>query len=90
MSQHEPLRLHVPEPTGRPGCQTDFSFLHLSPAGEVRRPSVNALPIDTTDLAYTLVRVLDDDGRAVGPWAPQVDPKLLCRGMRAKPDNYCH
>ena len=83
MSQHEPLRLHVPEPTGRPGCQTDFSFLHLSPAGEVRRPSVNALPIDTTDLAYTLVRVLDDDGRAVGPWAPQVDPKLLCRGMRA-------
>jgi 2-oxoisovalerate dehydrogenase E1 component alpha subunit len=83
MSQHEPLRLHVPEPTGRPGCRTDFSFLHLSAAGEVRRPSVNALPIDTTDLAYTLVRVLDDAGRAVGPWAPQVDPELLCRGMRA-------
>ena len=83
MSQPEPLRLHVPEPTGRPGHQTDFSYLHLSPAGEVPRPPVNAPPIDTTNLAYTLVRVLDDDGRAVGPWAPQVDPQLLRRGMRA-------
>ena len=83
MSQHEALRLHVPEPTGRPGRQTDFSYLHLSSAGVVRRPAVNAPPIDTSDLAYTLVRVLDDDGRAVGPWAPQVDPQLLRRGMRA-------
>jgi len=29
------------------------------------------------------VRVLDDDGRAVGPWAPAVDPELLRRGLRA-------
>lgn len=28
-----PLRLHVPEPTGRPGQATDFSYLRLSPAG---------------------------------------------------------
>jgi 2-oxoisovalerate dehydrogenase E1 component alpha subunit len=83
MSQHEPLRLHVPEPTGRPGRQTDFSYLHLSPTGEVRRPPLNAAPADTTDLAYTLVRVLDEQGRAVGPWNPQADPELLRRGMRA-------
>ena len=83
MSQHGPLRLHVPEPTGRPGCRTDFSYLHLSPAGAVRRPPVNALPVATTDLAYTLVRVLDDDGRAVGPWVPKVDPQMLRRGLRA-------
>ncbi|MGH8805179.1 MAG: thiamine pyrophosphate-dependent enzyme, partial [Polaromonas sp.] len=83
MSQNQPLRLHVPEPTGRPGHETDFSYLHLSRAGEVRRPPVNALPADTGDLAYTLVRVLDDDGRAVGPWAPQVDPQLLRTGLRA-------
>ena len=37
----EPLRLHVPEPTGRPGRHTDFSYLHLSPAGAVRRPPVD-------------------------------------------------
>ena len=83
MSSHEPLRLHVPEPTGRPGCETDFSYLRLSPAGEVRRPPLHVAPADTTDLAYSLVRVLDDTGRAVGPWNPQAEPQLLRRGMRA-------
>jgi 2-oxoisovalerate dehydrogenase E1 component alpha subunit len=83
MSSHEPLRLHVPEPTGRPGCETDFSYLRLSPAGEVRRPPLNVAPADTADLAYSLVRVLDDTGRAVGPWNPQAEPQLLRRGMRA-------
>ena len=83
MSQNKPLRLHVPEPTGRPGRETDFSYLHLSRAGEVRRPPVDTLPADTSDLARTLVRVLDDDGHAVGPWVPQVDTQLLRRGLRA-------
>ena len=83
MSLHEPLRLHVPEPTGRPGCKTDFSYLRLSPAGEVRRPPLKVAPVDTADLAYSLVRVLDDEGRAVGPWDPKADPELLRRGMRA-------
>jgi 2-oxoisovalerate dehydrogenase E1 component alpha subunit len=84
MSQEQqPLRLHVPEPSGRPGHETDFSYLHLSPAGEVRRPPVGAAPADTSDLAYSLVRVLGDDGRAVGPWAPQVDTQLLRTGLRA-------
>ncbi|MDO8419121.1 MAG: 3-methyl-2-oxobutanoate dehydrogenase (2-methylpropanoyl-transferring) subunit alpha [Rubrivivax sp.] len=79
----EPLRLHVPEPTGRPGHATDFSYLHLSPAGVVRRPPVDASPASTADLAFTLVRVLDDEGRAVGPWAPPDDAPLLRRGLRA-------
>ncbi|MGZ5240532.1 MAG: thiamine pyrophosphate-dependent enzyme [Caldimonas sp.] len=78
-----PLRLHVPEPTGRPGHDTDFSYLRLAPAGEVRRPPVDTAAIDTADLAYTLVRVLDDEGKAVGPWAPQIDAETLRRGMRA-------
>ena len=83
MSQGAPLHLHVPEPTGRPGHETDFSYLHLSLAGEVRKPPIDASPADTSDLAYTLVRVLDDEGRAVGPWAPEADPELLRRGLRA-------
>ena len=77
-----PLRLHVPEPTGRPGHGTDFSYLHLSPAGAVQRPPVDIQPVETSDLAYTLVRVLDDDGRAVGPWAPQIDTDRLRLGLR--------
>ena len=83
MNQHEPLRLHVPEPTGRPGCQTDFSYLHVAAAGEVRKPPLDTTPADTADLAYTLVRVLDENDRAVGPWDPHADPQLLRRGLRA-------
>ncbi|WP_394782198.1 3-methyl-2-oxobutanoate dehydrogenase (2-methylpropanoyl-transferring) subunit alpha [Undibacterium sp.] len=83
MSQDTTLKLHVPEPTGRPGQQTDFSFLHLAPAGEVRRPAIDAAPADTSDLAYTLIRVLDKDGNAVGPWAPKLSAELLREGMLA-------
>lgn len=82
MSQGTPLTLHVPEPTGRPGHETDFSYLHLAPAGTVRKPPLEVLPSETSDLAYALVRVLDDEGKAVGPWRPEIDSQLLRRGMR--------
>jgi 2-oxoisovalerate dehydrogenase E1 component alpha subunit len=83
MNEQQRLHLHVPEPTGRPGRETDFSYLHLAPAGAVRRPPVDASPADTGDLAYTMVRVLDEAGRAVGPWVPKAAPALLVRGLRA-------
>ncbi|MCV2352201.1 3-methyl-2-oxobutanoate dehydrogenase (2-methylpropanoyl-transferring) subunit alpha [Paucibacter sp. Y2R2-4] len=78
----ERLRLHVPEPSGRPGCHTDFSYLHLSPAGVVRRPDIDVAAVDTADLAYSLIRVLDEQGQAVGPWAPALSPDQLRRGLR--------
>jgi 2-oxoisovalerate dehydrogenase E1 component alpha subunit len=78
-----PLRLHVPEPSARPGHATDFSYLRLAPAGTVPRPAVDVAPIDTRDLAYSLIRVLDDEGRAVGPWAPTIDIERLRRGLVA-------
>ena len=56
MSQHQPWRLHVPEPSGRPGCATDFSYLHLSAAGEIRRPATDTSPVDTMDLAFGLTK----------------------------------
>jgi len=83
MPPYEPLRLHVPEPTGRPGHDTDFSYLPLSEAGAVRRPPVDVQAAQTSDLAFTLIRVLDKDGNAVGPWAPEVDAALLKKGLRA-------
>ncbi|MCK6431839.1 MAG: 3-methyl-2-oxobutanoate dehydrogenase (2-methylpropanoyl-transferring) subunit alpha [Burkholderiaceae bacterium] len=83
MSDPTPLRLHVPEPTGRPGQATDFAFLHVSPAGTVRRPPVDTAHFDTQDLAYALIRVLDEQGRAVGPWNPELDPVTLRKGLRA-------
>ncbi len=82
MSQSKPLTLHVPEPTGRPGCQTDFSYLRLAAAGSARKPSVDVAAADTFDLASTLIRVLDDAGHAVGPWAPDVDSEVLRFGLR--------
>ena len=83
MSQYSPLRLHVPEPHGRPGHETDFSYLHVSPAGAVRCPPVDTPPSETGDIVDSLVRVLDDEGRALGPWDPKADPELLRAGMRA-------
>lgn len=83
MPPYEPLRLHVPEPTGRPGHDTDFAYLHLSEAGTVRRPSVDVEAAQTSDLAFTLIRVLDNEGNAVGPWAPEVDVALLKKGLRS-------
>jgi 2-oxoisovalerate dehydrogenase E1 component alpha subunit len=77
------LRLHVPEPTGRPGQATDFSYLRVSAAGEVARPAVDITPSHTGTMAWKLIRVLDDAGRAVGPWAPQVEVEALRRGLRA-------
>jgi 2-oxoisovalerate dehydrogenase E1 component alpha subunit len=83
MSEPKPLHLHVPEPSGRPGRETDFSYLRLSRAGEVPRPAVDASPSATVDAANGLVRVLDDDGRAVGPWIPAIDAEMLQHGLRA-------
>lgn len=83
MPQRKPLHLHVPEPTGRPGHDTDFSYLPLSAAGAKRRPPVNVAAAQTNDLAFALIRVLDDNGQAVGPWAPSIETTLLKRGMRA-------
>ncbi len=83
MTPHTALKLHVPEPSGRPGHKTDFSFLRVSPAGAVRRPPPDCTAADTAELAHSLVRVLDDDGQAVGPWALAVHPERLRRGLRA-------
>ena len=73
------LSLHVPEPKFRPGDAVDFAEVAVPPAGDVRRPDTAAPAGEFTDLAYTLVRVLDEHGRAVGPWDPRLSPDLLRR-----------
>jgi len=83
MSDYPPLRLHVPEPSGRPGRPTDFSYLQLCPAGRAEKPPIDVAPVDTRELATQLIRILDDDGLAVGPWATEEAPELLLRGLRA-------
>jgi 2-oxoisovalerate dehydrogenase E1 component alpha subunit len=77
-----PTRLHLPTPPARPGEAPDFSYVHLSPAGAVSKPAISARARDIGFLSTELVRVLDDDGRAVGPWHPGLDPGELQVGLR--------
>jgi 2-oxoisovalerate dehydrogenase E1 component alpha subunit len=76
------LSLHVPEPPARPGDEVDFSYIDVPPAGSVRRPDPHAPASETHDLVTSLVRVLDEEGRAVGPWDPKLDADTLRRMLR--------
>lgn len=75
-------RLHVPRPPARPGEAPDFSYVSVSPAGALARPDPNAPLAQTEDLATGMVRVLDDDDRAVGPWDPHLAASELELGLR--------
>ena len=70
-------RLHIPRPTARPGDEPDFSYLELAGAGSADRPSINARTRDIEWLSSGLVRILDDEHRAVGPWNPDIEPEKL-------------
>ena len=83
MADATPLKLHIPEPHSRPGDRVDFSYLTVPSAGSVRRPDPQSPERDMRDLAYELVRVLDDQGRAVGAWNPRLPPEALKAGLHA-------
>ena len=76
------LSFHVPQPASRPGGQPDFSNVVIPEAGSVRRPAIDIPADEIRDLAYSIIRVLDKDGRAVGPWVPELDADALVRGLR--------
>ncbi|WP_442581568.1 3-methyl-2-oxobutanoate dehydrogenase (2-methylpropanoyl-transferring) subunit alpha [Mesorhizobium sp. ASY16-5R] len=77
-----PLSLHVPEPEVRPGGTPDFSNVPIPKAGSVPRPEIDVDPRDIRDLAYSIIRVLDRDGNAVGPWAGTLTSAELLEGLR--------
>jgi 2-oxoisovalerate dehydrogenase E1 component alpha subunit len=75
--------LHVPEPTARPGDKVDFSHIKIPKAGSVRMPDLAVDPAEIRDLPYELIRVMDEEQKAVGPWNPKLDPEHLRKGLRA-------
>jgi len=75
-------RLHIPHAHARPGEKPDFSYLALSPAGAVERPPLDSRVADIEFLSTELVRVLDDDYVAQGPWDPKLDEPRLLEAMR--------
>jgi len=82
MSDRKPLTFHVPEPAVRPGGTPDFSDVPIPQAGSVRRPEVDTPPEAIRDLAYAIIRVLNRDGEAVGPWAGSLSDEELLEGLR--------
>jgi 2-oxoisovalerate dehydrogenase E1 component alpha subunit len=82
MSEPGPLSFHVPAPAVRPGGTPDFSDVKISRAGEVRRPNVDVAPEEIRDLAFQIIRVLDRNSEAVGPWAGLLSDQELLEGLR--------
>src|SRR5690606_30747732 len=74
--------LHIPAAPSRPGQPPRFHHLNLQPAGAAQKPAITVDPMDIHDLAYGLIRVLDDNGKAVGPWAPRLSVDTLRQGLR--------
>src|SRR3546814_20256835 len=60
-------------------CSSD---LPIPRAGTVRRPEVDVAPADIRDLGYTIIRVLNRAGEAVGPWAGLLDDGAALQGLR--------
>lgn len=75
-------RLHIPHASARPGETPDFSYLAVSAAGAVERPATDSRVGEIEFLANGLVRVLDDEHQARGPWNPQLDASTLLEAMR--------
>jgi 2-oxoisovalerate dehydrogenase E1 component alpha subunit len=74
--------LYIPQPSARPGDTPDFSYLAVSEAGAVERPPVDEKASALEFLAFEMVRVLDDEHRARGPWDPGLDQATLTRALR--------
>jgi 2-oxoisovalerate dehydrogenase E1 component subunit alpha len=82
MTDYGPLALHVPEPAVRPGGVPDFSNVHIPRAGSVSRPPVDADPESIRELAYSIIRVLNREGEAVGQWSGLLSDAELLEGLR--------
>ena len=76
------LSLYVPEPEFRPGDEPDFSNVPIPKAGSVLRPPVDVDAQNIHDLAYSIIRVLNKEGEAVGPWAGELSDDELISGLR--------
>ena len=74
-------KLHIPHAPFRPGDKPDFSNIKLPKAGELARPDPHISSSETRDLAFSMIRVLDENNEAVGPWYPELDPETLRRGL---------
>lgn len=74
------LRLRIPEPAR--GQQPADRVRFISGAGEMRKPALDEKVERVALMRKQLVRVLDDDGNAVGEWVPDLSPEAKVAGLR--------
>ncbi|MBE1282967.1 MAG: 3-methyl-2-oxobutanoate dehydrogenase (2-methylpropanoyl-transferring) subunit alpha [Rhodobacteraceae bacterium] len=79
------VKLTYPHPPARPGEDPDFSGITIPEAGLLDVPPLDLDARGSRPYANGLIRVLDDDGNAVGPWAEYLGEDtetLMRRGLR--------
>ncbi|MEO9459721.1 MAG: 3-methyl-2-oxobutanoate dehydrogenase (2-methylpropanoyl-transferring) subunit alpha [Lentilitoribacter sp.] len=82
MTKGKPLSLNIPEPGCRPGDTPDFSDFDIPRAGSVKRPPIDVDPDKIRDMAFSIVRVLNKNGEAVGEWAEALSADELRDGLQ--------
>ncbi len=79
-SARQQLQLRIPEPAR--GTTPADQFRFISAAGEMARPALDEKVERVALMRKQLVRVLDDDGNAVGEWVPALSDDDKRRGLR--------
>ncbi len=82
MRKPNALDLHVPAPRARPGDKPDFSNWSFPEPGDTPKPDIDENAVDLREYAYGLIRVLDMEGNALGPWTPHIPPEELRRALK--------
>ena len=73
------LRLRIPQPAR--GDRPPDPVMYISAAGEMAKPDLDEKVERIALMRKQLVRVLDDEGNAVGPWAPELSVEDKIRGL---------
>ena len=74
------IRLRIPQPAR--GHQPADRVHFISKAGEMKRPALDEKVERVALMRKQLVRVLDDDGQAVGEWVPELSVDDKVTGLR--------
>ncbi len=74
-------KISVPDAPFRPGDEVDFGSWPWKPGDHPMPDPISTNYEETEDLAKGLVRVLDDNGDAIGEWDPKLTPDELRMGL---------
>ncbi len=75
-------RLHIPTAPYRPGEEPDFKAIALTKPGALDCPDELAPANEISALSFGLIRILDENNQAVGPWRPELSADMLRDGLR--------